>query len=127
MLFQDLPIKRKVIGVIMLTSTIALLLTAAAFMAYDFYSYRQMLVRQVAAAADITANANKAAVAFQDELVAQQSLNALRSEPTVSGAAFYDADGSLFVRYPTNAAVSEFPPVAGKPGRRFEDRSVVVV
>ncbi len=127
MLFQDLPIKRKVIGVIMLTSTIALLVTAVVFMAYDFVSYRQMLVRQVNAAADITANANTAAVAFQDELVAQQSLNALRSEPTVANAAFYDSEGTLFVRYPTNAAVSDFPVVPGKAGLRFEQGAIVVV
>src|SRR5215471_11599023 len=127
MFFQDVPIKRKVIGVIMLTSTIALLLTAAAFMAYDFYSYRQMLVRQVAGAADITVNANTAAVAFQDELVAQESLNALRSEQAVTAAAFYDSDGVLFVRYPTNAAISDFPPTAGKSGLRFEPGSIVVV
>ena len=42
--FQDQSIKRKTLAVIMLTSVVVLLLTAAAFTVYDLVTYRQNLV-----------------------------------------------------------------------------------
>jgi PAS domain S-box-containing protein len=51
----------------------------------------------------------------------------LRSQSDVVGAAFYDREGSLFVRYPTNASVSDFPPMPRNAGLRLEERSVIIV
>ena len=53
MAFQDLPIKRKVMAVIMLTSVSVLVLTAAAFMVYDSVSYRQTMVRSLSTTGSI--------------------------------------------------------------------------
>src|ERR1051326_854881 len=128
MAFQDLTIKRKVMGVIMLTSTIVLTLTAAAFMVYDLVGYRRNLEESLVTSARITANASPAAVVFEDEQVAQEALNGLQAEPRVVAAALYDLKGKLFVRYPTNLEQSAFPLRPGKPDKpHFENGYIHLV
>src|SRR5690349_25165793 len=124
--FQNLPIKRKVTLVIMLTSVTVLLLTVAAFMFYDWISYRQNTVLRLSTTASIVADSSTAALLFQDEETAQQLLNALHAESQIIEAALYDDQGKLYVRYPTNRPVNAFPAAPGKPGHSFEDRKSVV-
>jgi len=118
MAFQDLPIKRKVIGVIMLTSIIVLLLTAAVFMIYDLITYKQSLRRDLITTARITANASTAALTFRYEQNAEEAIGALKADPNVMAAALYDARGNIFVRYPSNLPLSELPLKPGNFGIR---------
>ena len=87
MAFQNLPIKRKVMAVIMLTSVVALLLTTTAFMVYDFLSYRQTLVRTLSTTSSIIADESTAALAFKNESDAQQILGALKADSHIVAAA----------------------------------------
>src|SRR5205809_6604376 len=41
--FKDLPIRRKVTAVIMVTSVTVLLVTAASFIVYDFLTYKRLM------------------------------------------------------------------------------------
>src|SRR2546421_3066954 len=118
MSFQDLPIKRKVIGVIMLTSIIVLLLTAAVFMIYDLITYKQTLRRDLITTARITANASTAALTFRDEHSAGEAIGGLKADPNVLAAALYDGQGHIFVRYPNNFPLSELPLKPGNFGIR---------
>jgi PAS domain S-box-containing protein len=120
MFFQDLPIKRKVIGVIMLTSIIVLVLTATAFMIYDYVTYKDILRRDIVTSAGIAANSGTAALMFQDEASAEQVLSGLRADPNIIAAAYYDLKGKLFVRYPSDVPLSQFPPHPGQLGVRFQ-------
>ena len=94
MAFQDLPIKRKVMAVIMLTSVSVLVLTAAAFMVYDSVSYRQTMVRSLSTTSSIIADASTAALLFLDEETAQQILGSLRVEPHIVAATRLGRDAS---------------------------------
>jgi PAS domain S-box-containing protein len=125
MRFLDLPIKRKVMSVIMLTSISVLLLTVVAFMIYDLVTFRQTMIRNLSTTAAIIADESTAALAFDDEHVAREILAALRSEPHVVGAALYDNQGNLFVRYPTNRVASAFPQAPEADGHRFEHQYLV--
>jgi len=109
MAFRDLPIKQKVVGVIMLTSVIVLVLTAAVFMVYDLITYKESLRRDLITTARITANASTAALTFRDPATAEEALGGLRADPNVLAAALYDAEGKIFMRYPTNLLASELP------------------
>src|SRR5689334_16096374 len=109
MAFQDLPIKRKVTLVIMLTTVTALLLTVAAFLIYDWLSYRQNIVLRLSTTASIVADSSTAALLFEDEETAQQLLNALHAEPQIVEAALYDEQGKLYVHYPSDHPVDAFP------------------
>src|SRR5205085_6309993 len=116
MAFQDLPIRRKVTAVIMLTTIIALLITAAAFMDYDAISYRAVLAHNLAIISSITADNSSGVLAFPNESEAQAILARLRVEPHIVAAALYNEQGQLFVHYPANRTIAEFPTRPSKTG-----------
>ena len=124
--FQDQSIKRKTLAVIMLTSVVVLLLTAAAFTVYDLVTYRQNLVHSLSATAAILADHSTAALALRDEKDARATLASLRADPGIAAAALYDDHGNLFVRYPRQAPVSAFPSPPGKGGYRYEGGRVIL-
>src|SRR6266403_129797 len=126
MAFQDLPIKRQVMAVIMLTSISVLLLTATAFTVYDLVTYRQTMVRPLLTAAAIIADDSAAALLSQDQDLAQQNLAALRVDPHIVAAALYDQRGNLYVRYPSTEPPGAFPPAPGPPGCRFQGGRLVL-
>lgn len=115
-----LPIKRKVMAVTMLTSVIVLLVTVAAFMAYDLTTFRETIVRTLMALAQATADNSTEALASGDSKKASEALYSLRLEPQIVAAALYNTDGKLFASYPTSEPASSFPGVPSGPGHRFE-------
>src|SRR5260370_4069725 len=109
MTFQDLPIKRKVIAVTMLTSVTALVLTAVAFMVYDQISFRQAIVRHLSITASIVAAQSSAALSFKNPKDAQENLAALRGDSHVRAAPRYNNDADVLLRYPTTALITTLP------------------
>ena len=126
MAFQDLPIKRKVIAIMMLTSIIVLLLTAAAFTVYDLYSYRQSMAVNLSTTAAIVAENSSYSLLTTNAVGARQVLSALRSNPQVEASALYDRRGDLFAHYPSRKPVNEFPVLVGPVGHRFDGRHLVL-
>ncbi len=125
MTFQDLPIKRKVIAVTMLTSVTALVLTAVAFMVYDQISFRQAIIRHLSITASIVAAQSSAALSFKNPKDAQENLAVLRGDSHVRAAALYDNAGDVLVRYPTDALITTFPLVPDKPGRYIRNGKLI--
>jgi PAS domain S-box-containing protein len=124
--FQDLPIRRKVTAVIMLTSITALVLTVVAFVLYDLATFRQTLAGNLEATASIIADNSTAAVAFGYDKDASEVLFALHANPHIVGAAIYDARGNIFVRYPPSKPIGSFPLTPRSPGHRFEKGRLVL-
>src|ERR1039458_8060827 len=126
MSLKEPSVKRKTVAVIMLTSVAVLLLTAAAFTAYDLATYRQSLARGLRATAAIIADHSIPALAFRDEKDARAILTSLRADPRIAAAALYDGRGSLFVRYPAQAPASAFPSAPGVGGYWFEGGHLIL-
>ncbi len=127
MVFQDLPIRRKVTAVIMLTSIISLLITAAGFMVYDAISFRGILAHNLSIISSITADNSSGVLAFPNEPEAQAILARLRAEPHIVAAALYDEKGQLFVHYPAHLKITEFPAKPRKTGPPvFENGHLIV-
>src|SRR5215468_10224964 len=116
MAFQDLPIKNKVMSVMMSTSISALLLTIIAFMVYDLITFRQTVVEHLQTLAALTADNSSGALAFKNEKDASETLASLHSDTHVLAAALFDNQGRLFVRYPTTRPFSELPLQPAPPG-----------
>src|SRR5881398_3638165 len=125
MTFQDLPIKRKVVAVTMLTSVTALVLTAVAFMVYDQLSFRQAIIRHLSITASTVAAQSSAVLFFKDPKTAQENLAALRADSHVRAAALYDNEGDVFVRYPTDALITTFPLAPLKAGHYFRNGNLI--
>ncbi len=126
-LWANIPIKRKLALMILLTSTFTLLLACAAFVTQQWMSFRASTVRELEAVADVVGANSAAPLVFQDAGSARQTLAALRAEPHVLAARIYDNRGAVFADYLRNeAAASGLLPAPRAPGHYFEDRHVVL-
>jgi PAS domain S-box-containing protein len=123
---NELPIKRKLMAVIMLTSLTVLILTVAAFMIYDLVSGRENLVHILSTEARMIAENSTTGLAFKNQHDASDVLSSLHSEPQIVAAALYDEDGNIFVTYPSTVPSSAFPSVPQRRGYRFADRELTL-
>ncbi|MBA4146728.1 MAG: PAS domain-containing protein [Verrucomicrobia bacterium] len=99
MRFEDLPIRRKLISIIMAISGVVLGLTCVSFVAYELVTFRQTMKDNLATLAEVVARNSTGALAFQNKEDAEEVLSALAAESHVMVAALYDKDGNLFASY----------------------------
>lgn len=110
MKFADTPIQKKLAIIVMLTTAAALLVTCAAFFAYELTTYRETAIRHLETLGQVTADNSTAALAFQNRDDAAEVLSALKAHPDIRLAALFDQEGKMFARYPREATVDEPPP-----------------
>lgn len=91
--FRGLPIRAKLVLIIMATSLATLVLALGALALVSHRRSRQSLVHDVSALARLIADRSTAALVFDDPLLGQDNLTALRGIPSVKGAALLHADG----------------------------------
>lgn len=122
MAFSNTPIKRKLTTLFLLASGAVVLLTCAAYFAYEYLTFRQTILRQLSTLGEVVAANSTAAVAFGNERDAGEILAALKADRHIVAAGLYDRDGKLFSRYPATLPVDAFPVAPERDGYRF-DRS----
>src|SRR6185437_12774961 len=120
MALEHLPIRRKLMVILLVTSGAVLALTCATFIAYQYVALRTAARLNLQTLADVTARNSSAAVAFDNQGDETEVLAALGAERRVVQAAVYGADGALFAHYPEDAAESAFPLHPNRDGVRFE-------
>ncbi|HEV7138985.1 MAG TPA: response regulator [Steroidobacteraceae bacterium] len=118
---RNLPIRRKLMAMLLVTTGAVLAVTCAAFIAYQYVAYRGAARHTVQTLGDVIASNSTAAVAFDNATDETDVLAALHAERRVIGAAVYDASGALFAHYPASASASAFPPHPKHDGLRFDD------
>jgi len=119
--FRDLSIKRKLIAIIMLTSTVALLLACSAFLAFEAVTYRETIARRMSAVAQIVAGNSTAALAFDDRRAAAEILAALRTDPSIVSACIYTKDGRPFAAFLHGESRRDLPRRPGGEGVEFRN------
>jgi PAS domain S-box-containing protein len=125
--FRDLPIRRKLMLAIVLTSAVALLLGGGAMIFFEFVRSRHLLVRELSTETEIIAANSAAAVAFQDRRSAREILAALQSHPAIVQASLFTPDGKLFVEYRSDKSNADFPDLKPElPGHRLDKNHVLV-
>jgi PAS domain S-box-containing protein len=125
MQFKDIPIKRKLTALFLLTSGAVLLLTCAAYFAYEYLTFRRTILGQLSTLGQVVATNSTAAVAFRNERDAGEILAALKAEQHIVAAGLFDKEGKLFSRYPADVPADAFPAAPEKDGYRFEHSSLV--
>jgi methyl-accepting chemotaxis protein len=110
-------VRGKVIGIVLLTTAIALLVAGAAMLTQDLGTYRRSWASDLATQASILSSSIMPAVEFDDQDAAEKALSALRARPEVGIAALYGSDGSLYALYRRSDAdaVPSQAPVVGEP------------
>jgi len=122
---EDMPLKRKVTFVILVTCSTALLLACGVLAAFQMADFRRTIVRDMTVLGDVTAKNTRAALAFHDDRAAAETLLALQSEPNVIAACLYDEEGRRFATYIRSGESVQFPDQAGEDGVRFEGDRLV--
>ena len=97
--FLNLSIKRKLILMTMLTSSLALLFSSVSFLIYDLISFRHLLTQDLATQAEIIGYNSAAAMAFKDEPAASATLSALTAKGDIVAAALYSPHREIFAHY----------------------------
>jgi PAS domain S-box-containing protein len=123
--FSDIPIKQKLVIMIMVTTTAALLLAGFTIVLTDSLLFRGYLRRDLTALARIIADNSTAALAFNDPKSAAETLGALRVRGHVVDACIYRQDGTILARY-TRAGASGCPAADGRDEIRFGNDGVMV-
>ncbi len=124
---RNVPIKRKLMLVILLTSGFAILLMGSALITYELGTFRRTLTNNIQVLAQIIGSNSTAALAFDDRESANETLRALAAESQITAAAIYDRNGRLFASFPESITPTELPPAPGQDGHRFDRSQLVMV
>ena len=96
---RDLPIQRKLVLIIMVTSLAVVLLSTTALMVSKIISFRSDLVENLSTLANVIGRNSTAALSFNDRRSAEETLSALKAESSVIAAAIFDTGGQTFATY----------------------------
>ncbi len=120
MLLRNTPIRRKLIAINLLTSSVVLVLMIVSVFTYEYLRLRSATVRQLSTVGEIMAANSTAALAFANQSDADEILSALKGKPHISAAALYDKNGKLFSKYPANLSDDFLPGAPQKDGFQYE-------
>src|SRR6267142_932623 len=116
------PIKRRLISIMMFTSSVVLLLACGTFFLYDMFTFRNNKLVEASLLADVIGSNSTAAISFNDPQIALETLSALRSQPHVMSARIYLANGVPFATYVRqDVTASRLPAAAGGEKTSFGD------
>src|SRR3989442_975955 len=113
--FQNISIRFKLPLLFLLFTAFMLLVAGAVLFVFDLRLFRQELVRNLSALAEIIGDNSTAALSFDSKENGQTILASLRNEPKIVAARLYQRDaaqGSFkeFASYVRAGSTSEIPP-----------------
>ncbi len=113
--------------IMMLTTSVTLLLACVAFVTYELVMFRRTMVGDLSTLAGIIGANSTAALAFNDQRSAEETLAALRTEQHIVSASIYSKDGKVFAKYLRGDMKRDFsPPEPQEDGYRFGNDDLVV-
>ncbi len=108
--YNDLSIRHKLQGIVMITCVVALFISVAALTFYERATFIREKSEDLAASAKMVGTNSTAALAFRDPASAAEILAALYAKQHVTQACIYDRDGKVFATYNRNPAQGFAPP-----------------
>ena len=118
--FSNLSVGRKLMILMMVASSAALLLGCAVLLGYDVVTSKRASAEHLSTLIQIIGDNSKAALSFGDQSAAREVLDTLKAEPHITAACIYDKQGKPFALYsPKGANDAKVPPLRS-PGTYFE-------
>jgi PAS domain S-box-containing protein len=107
-----LSIKRKLVTIIMLVSSLVMLLATGTFIAYQWIAFRQRMVQDLSSQAEMLADNCTASLSFDNKRDAGEVLDSLKAKKAISSACVYRSDGSILASYSRKdiITITNFPP-----------------
>jgi PAS domain S-box-containing protein len=123
--FQRISLQQKQTLIIMLTSGAALLIACLTFAAYDVMTFRRGMISKLSTLAEIVGDNSIAALDFDDPQTAEETLSALRAEPSIDTGCIYKTNGEAFAVYArTSKSKTSLPHAVGHDGEYFSGRTL---
>lgn len=123
---RDMPIRRKLTLVVVVTTGLAVVLAGVGLMIADYALFLSSLKNDLTALARITADNTTASLSFIDPNAATETLRALRARRHVVNACVFQPDGRLFAEYTRPNAAARCPaPAAAREIRKERDALVI--
>ena len=119
-------LRQKLLGMVLVTTLVALIVALAAMIGYDLSAYHRTLVSDMTTQAELLGRTIAPALAFDDTRMAKENLSLLRFRPLVSSAAVYNARGALFATYARADAARAFPKLPEADSARVDDGDLVL-
>ncbi|RJP77032.1 MAG: response regulator [Desulfobacteraceae bacterium] len=111
--FQSLSIKKKLTLIITITCVISLFLACMALITIEFFSFRQLMIRNNTTIARTIGMNCQAALLFNDQKAAQDTLSALHAVPDILYGMVYKPEGDVLARFISqNAQTKELPEIS---------------
>ncbi len=122
-----MTIKRKMVLIIMLVTSMAMLLAGGAFITYEWFSFRQYMVNDLATQAHMLADNSIGALSFDDPKDATEVLESLQAKTPIVSAVIYQNDGRVFATYHRDKLNLDAPlPESQADGPRFERGRLII-
>lgn len=119
--FSDLPVRHKLIGIMMLTSVVAVLLACLGFIVYEQITFRGKLVRDFSILGEVIGENVAPGLACNDATAMEKPLQSLSAEPRILAAAVFDKTGRRVAGFQRKYEPAEFPwPANRSPGSFFQ-------
>ena len=109
-ILRNIPIKRKLTIISMLTSSVALLLTCGVIVGFELVNFRRSMVDELLTTATMVGDNSAAALTFEDPAAAELTLRSLDADTHVAAAFIYDVKGRPFAGYQPPGATPIAPP-----------------
>ncbi len=93
-----LPIRTKIILIVMITSLLSLIFVGVAIALFDQYHAKKDLVTDISAISKLVADRSSGALAFHDARTAEENLSALATRQGVENAWIFDGQNQLFAQ-----------------------------
>jgi signal transduction histidine kinase len=126
LLLRDLPIRRKLVVILMIATGGALFLAGAGLLALDYFRFRREMVTDLETLAEIVAQNTTAPLSFHYPDAAEETLAALDAKPSVLGASVYDKEGAPFAKWARKGAHPDFPARPGPEGSEFRQHTLAL-
>lgn len=122
-----LSIKQKLMLITLASSTLALLLIAAGFASYEWFSVRRTMVQDLSTVGQIIGSQSTGAITFGYNRDAQEILKALSAKKHVTAAAIYKGNHLFALYYASGVSPYQIVPVHPRPvGWRFAGNHLVM-
>jgi signal transduction histidine kinase/CheY-like chemotaxis protein len=119
-------LRRKLFGVVMATTLVALVIGLGSMIAFDLRAYHQGWVSDVDAQAELLARTTAPALEFDDARMAAENLAFLRFQPKVLSGAVYDARGQVFATYNSPGKATAIPSLPAADGILIQSGELLV-
>lgn len=113
--------------VMMLATSVALLLSGSALLWSELRDFRGNLEASITTMARIVSSNSVAAISFDDENAAAETLLGLKTEPQILAAGIYRENGGLFAQYVRKGTLNMLPPAPGPDGCTNSGERMILV